>query len=44
MTGEFRSLTPEEVKMFEQLAKTNVAQPINPELSYMMKGSTLIGC
>lgn len=40
---EFRKLTKEEAKTFEQLAKPNMLQPINPEFDYVVKGSTLIG-
>ena len=37
-----RDLTNEEIEALEQLAKTNLVQPINPELTYTIKGSTLI--
>ena len=41
--SEFRNLTREDIKVFEQLAKTNVAQPINPDLTYCLKGGVVIG-
>ena len=37
-----RDLTKEELDIFLQLAKTNIAQPINPELQYAIKGKTII--
>lgn len=39
---EFRALTKEDLEVYEQLAKTNISQPINPELKYVVTGRLLI--
>ena len=39
---EFRALTKEDLEVYEQLAKTNAPQPINPELKYVVTGRLLI--